>query len=121
MSTKKTSRRRPARPDESARRPARKTLQLCGQVARTLNGVLAGLADDVLRNLLVDRVEPAPDESHLLVTVRPMVPADDLHPAAILAHLAQACGLLRTEVASALTRRHTPNLSFQVATPPPPG
>ena len=46
------------RPDTSAKVTNRKALQLCGQVAETLAYVLAGeTGDDVLRHLMVERVE----------------------------------------------------------------
>ncbi len=43
----------------------RKTLQQCRQVERILTGILEG---DILRDLLVRSVVPAPDSSRLLVT-----------------------------------------------------
>jgi hypothetical protein len=46
---------------------ARKDLQLCRQVAETLQLVLGDCGDDVLRDLHVVRVVPAPDASQLLV------------------------------------------------------
>ena len=50
----------------------RKTLQLCSQVADTLNLVLSGeCADDVLQSLHVVAVKPAPNASQLLVVVSP--------------------------------------------------
>src|SRR5205807_2594335 len=49
----------------------RKLLQLCGQIGRTLNSVLAWESgDDLLRDLLVESVEPAPDSTRVLVTVQ---------------------------------------------------
>ena len=67
-------------------RTDRKTLQLCGQIADTLNYVLSGeLDDDLLRNLYVESVRPAPDASRLLVSVAPLDAKDadraDLHAA----------------------------------------
>jgi hypothetical protein len=67
-------------PRETLRRSAgrkggRKTLQLCGQVAEALNYAFAGACnDDVLRELTVVAVQPAPDEARLLVTVGPALP-----------------------------------------------
>jgi ribosome-binding factor A len=92
----------------------RKALQLCRQVERTLSVLLTGACgDEVLRDLLVQSVIPAPDSSRLLVTLsrtRPdAVSADD-----VLAHLKHAHGLLRNEVAAAIHRRKTPELTFHV-------
>src|SRR5260370_16542700 len=54
----------------SRKKSNRKALQLCGEVARTLNQVLAWESGEaLLRDLIVESVVPAPDSSHLLVTV----------------------------------------------------
>lgn len=96
----------------------RKALQVCGQVARTLAGVLAGeSADAVLRDLQVESVVPAPNSSRLLVTVSRAPSAEKSEPATVLAHLEAARGRLRSEVAGALHRRKTPDLIFQVVEP----
>ena len=48
----------------------RKALQLCAQVAQTLGVVLAGeCGEDLLRELFVTSVVPAPDSSRLLVMI----------------------------------------------------
>lgn len=108
-----------------AGRPAvkndRKTMQLCSQVQRTVEQVLLGdLDDDILRNLYVMSVEPAPDESRLLVTVGPYASGVDIDPAQVIAHLGAASGHIRSEVAHAITRRKAPSLVYQVARPEPP-
>src|SRR6516162_7232294 len=64
------------RRDGSGKVGNRKALQLCSQVARTLMGVLAECGDDVLRDLVIESVTPAPNSSRLLVTVRRTVPID---------------------------------------------
>ena len=103
--------------DPSRRRTNRKALQLCAQVARTLGEVLAWESgDDLLRDLTVESVQPAPDSSRLLVTVRlhaapGTVPADR-----VLEHLNRAQGKLRAEVAAAIHRKRVPELTFRVAT-----
>jgi hypothetical protein len=94
--------------------PNRKALQLCAQVARTLAGVFAECADDVLRDLTVQSVIPAPNASRLLVTVAPAHSEADL-PAE---HLRRARGKLRSEVAGVINRRRMPDLVFRVADPP---
>jgi ribosome-binding factor A len=100
------------RRDGPPRVPNRKALLLCGQVQRTLAEVLAGCADDVLRDLVVESVVPFPTSVRLLVSVRK--PADmDAEIAGT--RLERARGWLRTEVGAAVTRRKTPDLLFRVA------
>jgi ribosome-binding factor A len=92
----------------------RKTLQLCSQVAETLNVVLSGeCADELLQGLQVVSVTPAPNASQLLVLVTssPNDPAAD--QAAVLRRLSAAQGRLRAEVAGAIVRRRAPRLVFQ--------
>jgi ribosome-binding factor A len=102
---------------QSARKKGgRKTQQLCAQVAEALNYAFAGVCkDDVLRELGVVAVQPAPDESRLLVTVGPTLPGP-CDPAHILTHLQQALGKLRSEVAAAIHRKKVPELAFCVVT-----
>lgn len=92
----------------------RKTLQLCSQVERALQGILAELADEVLQNLLVVSVQPAPNAMQMLVTVAPMVSAPETSSAVIHEHLQRASGRLRQEVAYAIHRRKAPDLFYQV-------
>ncbi len=99
------------RPEGTVKVPNRKALLLCGQVQETLTAVLAGCADDVLRDLLVQSVVPFPTSVRLLVTV--YKPAE-LDAATVTAHLERARGLLRSEVATAVHRRKTPDLLFRV-------
>jgi ribosome-binding factor A len=89
--------------------PGRKAHQLCGQVQQALLVILPGLADEVLRDLTVVSVEPAPHSGRLLVTVAGPAPAD-----ATDRHLRLAAGLLRSEVAGAVHRRKAPELVFQI-------
>ncbi|MEW4569408.1 ribosome-binding factor A [Tautonia sp. JC769] len=111
----------------SAPRPSRKAMQLCSQVQRTVEQVILGdLDDEVLRNLCVLAVEPAPDESRLLVTVGPFASNVEINPIQVMEHLGAASAHIRTEVAAAITRRKVPTLVYQVAQPgpidaPPPG
>lgn len=99
--------------------PHRKALQLCHQVAETLNYVLSGECDDdVLRNVYVVRVDPAPDVGQMMVTVAPLDPKGAAAPEVILSRLAHATSKLRSEVASSIHRRKTPQLLFRVIAPP---
>ncbi len=96
----------------------RKTRQLCSQVARTVEGVLIGeLDDEHLRDLIVHAVEPAPDESRLLVTVGPYAPGVRVNPAQVMEHIQAASSKIRAEVAAAITRKRAPNLIYQYAEP----
>jgi ribosome-binding factor A len=106
--------------DEPRSHPApqipRKTLQLCSQVTRTLTSVLAESGDDLLRDLTVVSVAPAPSSARLLVTVAlaPWADPANLDPAA--GRLEYARGRLRTEVAAAVRRRRAPDLVFRIVT-----
>jgi ribosome-binding factor A len=86
----------------------RKALQLCRQVERALSVPLEG---EMLRDLLVHSVMPAPDSSRLLVTFHYTGPADlnDVEAALRNAH-----ARLRSLVARSIHRRKTPELCFQV-------
>jgi ribosome-binding factor A len=93
----------------------RKALQLCGQVARTLQAVLSGeCGDDLLRELQVESVVPAPNSSRLLVTLSLAAPQGAAPVAEVLARLQKAQGLLRGEIAAAINRRRTPELTFRL-------
>jgi ribosome-binding factor A len=88
----------------------RKTLQLCRQVERALSVALEG---EILRDLTVQSVAPAPDSSRLLVTFvhhgpEPIELADVLD--ALHGHYAQ----LRGAVAASIHRKKTPELTFHV-------
>lgn len=91
--------------------PDRSTQRLCGQVARLLTLVLAGLAaDDDLSLLDIVAVEPAPDASRLRVRLHAFDASLDRERA--LARLAAARGRLRAELAAHLVRRRVPDLVF---------
>src|SRR5206468_4270884 len=68
----------------------RKTLQLCAQVERTLAGVLGESTDEWLRDLWVASVEPAPNETRLLVTLQRSPSGIDRDPAELLTRVLQA-------------------------------
>lgn len=102
-------------------RTDRKTLQLCGQIRDTLNYVLTGeLDDDLMRNLYVENVQPAPDASRLLVSVAPLDASDVERTDQILQKLLIHTPRIRSEVARSIHRRKTPELSFVVVRPEEP-
>jgi ribosome-binding factor A len=88
----------------------RKTLQLCRQVERALSVILEG---EILRDMTVQSVLPAPDSSRLLVTFvyhgREVVASAD-----VLAALHGNYARLRGAVAASIHRRKTPELTFRV-------
>jgi ribosome-binding factor A len=93
----------------------RKALQLSGQVMDTLAYALAWeCRDEVLQDLVIVSVTPAPNSSRLLVTVRQ---PPDCDPDVVLEHLQRATGMLRAEVAAAIHRKCVPELTFQIAVP----
>jgi hypothetical protein len=100
------------------RTPDRKTLQLCGQVRKTLDYVLSGeTGDDLLRQLYVADVVPAPDASRLLATLAPVDSRADLDSVAVMEKLGFAQPLLRAAVARAINRKKVPDLTFTLAGP----
>jgi ribosome-binding factor A len=100
--------------ESGASRGGRKTRQLCRQVERTLNYVLAGECDDdLLRDFGVISVEPAPDAKRLLVTVSPSLPVS-YQLAEVLEHLQAATPMLRSLVAASIHRKRAPELTFRV-------
>jgi ribosome-binding factor A len=100
---------------ERPRKGERKVRQLCAQVADTLNLVLSGeCADELLQSLQVVAVDPAPDASQMVVTVRVGLPGESVDPAAVLVRLETIMGKLRYEVAGAITRKRAPKLVFRV-------
>ena len=102
----------------SSSRGNRKALQLCRQVQRALGYALADCGDDVLGGLMVESVEPAPNEKHLMVTVSSSDP--EVSPVDALARVHRVLGRLRSEVASAIHRRRVPELTFRCLMLPPP-
>jgi ribosome-binding factor A len=95
-------------PKERGKVSNRKALQLCRQVERALSVALEG---DVLRDLAVQSVAPAPDSSRLLVT---FVYAGAEPIADVLSALRGNYAKLRAEVAASIHRRKTPELTFWV-------
>lgn len=103
------------KPPRNERQQNRKALQLCRQVAQTLDQVFAGeLGDAGLSDLRVAAVRPAPDASRLLVSVWNDAPHEPFHRELLASRLRRISGRLRTEVAAAVTRRRAPILEFEV-------
>jgi ribosome-binding factor A len=99
----------------STAKPDHKDRQLCRQVHEILDALLAGQTGDArLDDLAVVAVEPAPDASRLLVTVSPRPSGRPPDPAEILGGLDHASGWLRSEVASAITRKRAPFLAYRI-------
>jgi len=98
----------------SRQRTNRKALQLCAQIAQALSLVLNESRDELLRSLMVETVEPAPDSTRVLVSVS--LPAGTHHVSRsdVLQRLHGACGRLRTEAAAAIHRKRVPELAFCV-------
>jgi ribosome-binding factor A len=96
--------------DSASRRAEYKTRQLCRQVQRALNLVLAERGLDLgLEELYVDDVTPAAGCGRLLVH---FVAPPDLLLSDVLAGLASIAPRLRAEVARAISRKRAPELSF---------
>lgn len=107
--------------DEWGKVTNRKALQLCGQIARTLACVFPDLGDDLLRELQVQSVVPAPNSSRVLVSLEMPALSEQEDPSQVQTELylrlERVRGLLRSEVASAIHRRRTPDLLFRVLLP----
>jgi ribosome-binding factor A len=99
----------------SEQKTNRKALQLCREVQRTLSNVLSWeQGDDLLRSLQVESVVPAPDSSHLLVTVYLQAGSTEGGLEQIQQRLRRITGTLRAEIAAAVSRRRVPELTFRV-------
>jgi ribosome-binding factor A len=96
--------------------PNRKALQLCAQVAEALTCALGACGDELLRNLVVTAVVPAPNSAHLLITLTPSPAAGPVTTEMASSHLDRAAGKLRSEVAAAIHRKRAPELTFRVTT-----
>lgn len=98
------------KPWDAPKQAGRKALQLCAQVKDALHQALAACGDPELQALTVASVEPAPHTGRLLVVVS----AEGVARGPVQASVARAAGFLRTEVAEAISRRHAPELVFEV-------
>lgn len=100
---------------DKTRGGGRKTLQLCRQVQRALMFALSETEDRALHELYVEKVEPAPNDRRMMVTVSMMGDAHD--PVDVLTSLQFATPFLRNEVASAIHRKRVPELIFRCRPP----
>lgn len=98
------------------RRAHHKSLQLCRQVFQAVSDGLAESGDELLQALVVESVLPAPSTARLCVTV--YLYDDDVDHDDIMQRLSAERWALRQEVAAAIHRRRTPELTFKVNSPP---
>ncbi|MBU1226563.1 MAG: hypothetical protein KJ698_05055, partial [Actinobacteria bacterium] len=97
-----------------------KTQQLCRQVERRLSLVLVGeLEDAVLEGLAVVAVTPVAGPSILLVEVALPPGRESADAATVIERLSAASGYLRREIAAAISRKKTPQLTFRVVSHEP--
>jgi ribosome-binding factor A len=88
----------------------RKLKQLVREAYRVLSQAVGELEDRRLASAFVVEVRPAPDGSRLAVCVS----CGGSEAADVLAALDAARGVLRGELAAAIARKRTPELSFEV-------
>ena len=99
---------------QTRKQTPRKNLQLCKEAARIVALVLTGETQHpMLRDLLVLSVEPENDGACLCVTVGQYATDSWADETEVLAALGRVQGLLRSALAHALHRKHTPTLSFR--------
>lgn len=94
-----------------SRRDRKKEAQLCAQVREALSLALADVEDDLVLSLFVLDVVPAPNSSRLAVRLEAEPDAD---VEAIHVRLDALAGRFRSEVASAIHRKKTPTLVFEI-------
>lgn len=93
--------------------PGRKALQLCSAVGKTIQHALCWeLHDDVLANVHVTGVIPAPSTARLLVTVGAV--GSEVQPEVVLTRLRLSAGRLRGLIAATVARRRVPELIFRL-------
>jgi ribosome-binding factor A len=99
----------------SRKKTNRKALQLCSQIEQTLAVILSWESgSELLRNLVVEAVEPAPDSTRVLVSVSLAVAAEPFGPRQALTGLHRSAAWLRTEIAAAIHRKRVPQLVFRI-------
>lgn len=93
----------------------RKTEQLCKQVEERIGLVLAGEVDDpLLQEVYVAAVHAEPGGANLIVSLAFPPGTEDPPVAEVLRRIEALRPLLRAEIASAITRKRTPGLTFRV-------
>lgn len=90
-------------------RDRRKDAQLCEQVREAISLALAESADPVLAGASAISVDPAPNVTHLRVTIVAPPGAD---PRSLEDRIDEQSTRLRAEVAAAIHRKKVPSLSF---------
>jgi ribosome-binding factor A len=100
--------------DVPGRRDDRKERQLCRQVHEAISEALASLDDEVLSDVWVSGVEPAPDASRLAVL---LCTPKEVSAELVKERLERVSGYLRTEVTGAITRKRAPTLTYEVLPP----
>jgi ribosome-binding factor A len=98
-------------------RREQKTLQLCRQVEQAISQALAASSEPALLDMTVDSVRPAPDAARLAVLLA-LSSRSTTRPPEVYAALERATGWLRSEVASAITRKRAPELTYVVLVDP---
>jgi ribosome-binding factor A len=86
--------------------------QFLSQVQFAIESALQTAASPILNSLIVQDV--AQQGGSLVVVVAPHETAEPVHVAEAMQAIEQATPMLRREVAAAITRKETPNLSFVV-------
>lgn len=100
---------------EALSKPSSKDLRLAKQIRTALEHALRSRAGDrVLAGLAVERVEPAPDATRFEVVLAPTGDGPLAPEGSILAHLRRLRGVLRAEIAAAITRKRVPELVFSI-------
>jgi len=95
-------------------RKSAKIGRLCAQIRRTIDLTLAGdCEDEVLQNMTVQSVEPAPG-NRVAVVFEVHPPGSELDKAEVLERLEAARPLLVSEIARSVERRSIPELTFWV-------
>ena len=84
---------------------------LCRQVQEAVSDALAAVDDEILLDLWVIDVREPPGGGPLTVVVGGARAA----PEEVLARLERVAGYLRSEIASAITRKRVPALAFELA------
>ncbi|MBN9121535.1 MAG: ribosome-binding factor A [Planctomycetes bacterium] len=99
------------KPWNAPKAAGRKSKQLCAQVRDALCEAVSACGEPALQAAAVGAVQPAPHTGRLQVAI---FAPPDVGRDAVSAAVTRAAGHLRSEVARAINRRHTPELVFVV-------